>query len=149
MVWRKGAKSTKGPDRKVAMQDIVCNNIPVGLLGYEEGLPVAWCSIAPRTSHRDLGGLAETPANEEQVWSLTCLFLVRRLRNLGLMPQIIDSAVSLAQRKGATVVEAYPVAKDSPSFRFMGFVHTFLAAGFEEVALAGSRRHVMRKNLRS
>ena len=41
-------------------------------------------------------------------------------------------------------VEAYPVDPDSPSFRFMGWVSVFKAAGFREVGRAGTRRHVMR-----
>jgi hypothetical protein len=36
------------------------------------------------------------------------------------------------------------VAPDSPSYRFMGFVGAFEAAGFTEIEMAGSRRHVMR-----
>ena len=49
-----------------------------------------------------------------------------------------------AAARGATVVEAYPVASDSPSYRYMGFTSMYRAAGFEEVGLAGTRRHVMR-----
>jgi hypothetical protein len=45
------------------------------------------------------------------------------------------------------VLEAYPVAADSPSYRFMGFVPQFARLGFDEVARAGSRRHVMRRSL--
>jgi hypothetical protein len=55
--------------------------------------------------------------------------------------------VEHARRRGATVVEAYPVDPDSPSYRFMGFVSTFEAAGFREVGRAGARRHVMRLRL--
>src|SRR5450432_4078372 len=56
MVWRGGAKTTKGPDRKAAIQQYVSDDMPIGLLGYSEGEPVAWCSIAPRPTYRDLGG---------------------------------------------------------------------------------------------
>jgi hypothetical protein len=38
------------------------------------------------------------------------------------------------------VAEGCPVDPDSPSYRFMGFVPVFAEAGFQEVALAGSRR---------
>ena len=44
---------------------------------------------------------------------------------------------------GATVLEAYPVDPDSPSYRFMGFVPSFAEAGFVETGRAGERRHVM------
>jgi hypothetical protein len=45
------------------------------------------------------------------------------------------------------MVEAYPVAPDAPSYRFMGFVPVFEEAGFAEVGRAGTRRHVMRLSL--
>src|SRR5215467_3992833 len=48
MVWRAGAKTSKGVDRKFAIHRYVSNETPIGLLGYSEGEPVAWCSIAPR-----------------------------------------------------------------------------------------------------
>ena len=60
-------------------------------------------------------------------------------------PDVTPTATPLeARAKGATVVEAYPVAPDSPSYRFMGFVPVFEAAGFREVGRAGIRGHVMR-----
>jgi hypothetical protein len=43
--------------------------------------------------------------------------------------------------------EAYPVAPDSPSYRFMGFVPMFEKARFVEIGTAGTRRHVMRLSL--
>ncbi|MDA1004136.1 MAG: acetyltransferase [Chloroflexi bacterium] len=47
------------------------------------------------------------------------------------------------------MVEAYPVDRDSPSYRFGGFVETFADAGFVEVGRAGLRRHVMRYDVPS
>lgn len=58
-----------------------------------------------------------------------------------------EAAVTHAQVHGATVVEAYPVDEESPSYRFMGFVPLFEEYGFVEVGRAGSRRHVMRLRL--
>lgn len=46
--------------------------------------------------------------------------------------------------KSATIVEAYPVAPDSHSYMFMGFVPVSEAAGFRQAGRAGPRRHVMR-----
>jgi hypothetical protein len=45
-------------------------------------------------------------------------------------------------------LEAYPVEPDSPSYRFGGFIPLFARAGFREAGHLGSRRHVMRKDLR-
>jgi GNAT superfamily N-acetyltransferase len=119
------------------------------LLGYSGGEPVAWCSIAPRTTYRDLGGLISPGESPEDVWSLACFFIRRELRGQGLAKRIIEAAVEHAAKHEAKVVEAYPVEPGSPSYRFMGYVPTFSAAGFHEVGRAGIRRHVMRRELRT
>ena len=149
MVWRAGAKTNKGVDRKFAIRRYVSNATPIGLLGYSEGEPVAWCSIAPRPTYRDLGGPNRAGELPEQVWSLACFFIRRDLRGQGLTKQIIEAAVQHAEKRGATVIEAYPVDPSSPSYRFMGYVQTFLSAGFYEVGRAGTRRHVLRRELRA
>ncbi|MEA2808899.1 MAG: hypothetical protein QOJ17_3040 [Rhodospirillaceae bacterium] len=148
MVWRAGAKTAKGPDRKAAMKRYVCEGVPIGLLGYSSGEPVAWCSIAPRTTYRDLGGPTNVSELPEEVWSLACFFIRRELRGKGLTKRIIEAAVQHAAKRGAKVVEAYPVEPGSPSYRFMGYLSTFSAAGFHEVGRAGTRRRVMQRELR-
>jgi hypothetical protein len=60
------------------------------------------------------------------------------------MRRLIAAATDYARENGATVVEAYPVDPDAPSYRFMGFVPVFAEAGFAEIGRAGRRRHVMR-----
>jgi GNAT superfamily N-acetyltransferase len=149
MVWRAGAKTAKGPDRKAAMKRYVCEGVPIGLLGYSSGEPVAWCSIAPRTTYRDFGGPTNVSELPEDVWSLACFFIRRELRGKGLTKKIIEAAVQHAAKRGAKVVEAYPVEPGSPSYRFMGYLSTFSAAGFHEVGRAGTRRRVMRRALRT
>jgi predicted GNAT family acetyltransferase len=83
------------------------------------------------------------------VWSLVCFFVPRWLRGNGVTARLIEAAVDHARTRGTTVVEAYPVDPDSPSYRFMGLVPTFRAAGFREVGRAGRRRHVMRRDVAS
>ena len=147
MVWRATPgerKAVGGPNRKVALQRRVEVSVPVGILGYLDGEPVAWCSIAPRPTYRRLGGAQDPGDDPEKVWSITCFFITRRLRGVGLTKRLIEAAVANARARGATVVEAYPVDPDAPSYRFMGFVPVFEAAGFREVGRAGTRRHVMR-----
>lgn len=148
MLWRQTpeeAKHTGGASRKAAMAARVAAGVPVGLLGYLDGEPVAWCSVAPRSTYRRL---VQDSSPDDGVWSIACLFIVRRLRGMGLAPIIIQAAVSHARAQGASVVEAYPVDADSPSYRFMGFVPVFQRAGFREVGREGIRRHVMRLALR-
>ncbi len=127
------------------MQARVEAETTIGLLGYLEGEPIAWVSIAPRETYRDLGG--PEAADGETVWSLACMYVQRKHRGTGRGAELIEAAKAYAKKRGATVLEAYPVAPDSPSYRFMGFVPAFERAGFEPMGKAGSRRHVMRLKL--
>ncbi|MDA1215523.1 MAG: GNAT family N-acetyltransferase [Chloroflexi bacterium] len=130
--------------RKEAMHHRVQENVPIGLLGYLNGEPVAWCSMAPRETYQRLRGQQDAADTPGSVWSLACFFVQRRFRGKGMTRRLIQAAVDHAKAKGASVVEAYPVDPDSPSYRFMGIVRSFEAAGFLEVGRAGTRRHVMR-----
>jgi len=144
MAWRatpEEARRTGGASRKAALAGRVAAGVPIGLLGYLDGEPVAWCSVAPRSTYRRL---VEDDSSDEGIWSIVCFFVVRRLRGQGFTRRMIEAAVEFARAHGATVVEAYPVDADSPSYRFMGFVPAFEAAGFLEVGRAGTRRHVLR-----
>ena len=147
MVWRsmpKGASRADSQAKRGALESRVRDGVPIGILGYLDGEPVAWCSIAPRSTYRDLGGLEDPAEDPATVWSLVCFFVPRRFRGQGVTARIIRAAVDHARSRGATVVEAYPVMPDSPSYRFMGPVSTFRAIGFRELGTAGTRRHVMR-----
>lgn len=148
MSWRttpEEARQHSGPERKPMMRERIMVGTTVGLLGYLKGEPVAWVSIAPRETYRELGG----PAAEsgEKIWSLACMYVHRALRGAGYGQDLIEAAKAYASKRGGTVLEAYPVDPDSPSYRFMGFVPAFERLGFKAVGKAGSRRHVMRLNL--
>jgi GNAT superfamily N-acetyltransferase len=148
MSWRttsEEAKHHSGPERKPMMKARVMDGTTVGLVGYLAGEPVAWVSIAPRDTYRDLGG-PETETGEK-IWSLACMYMHRKLRGQGLGTELIEAAKAYAKKRGGTVLEAYPVDPKSPSYRFMGFVPAFERLGFEAVGKAGSRRNVMRLNL--
>jgi len=108
---------------------------------------MAWCSIAPRATYRRLGGADDFADDPDAVWSLVCFFVKRDYRGHGVTDQLLRAAIAHAGRRGAKIVEAYPVDPDSPSYRFMGFVRVFERAGFKNAGAAGTRRHVMRLEL--
>ncbi|MGN6102144.1 MAG: GNAT family N-acetyltransferase [Devosia sp.] len=148
MVWRatpEEGRGTSGAVRHGQMQARVDAGVPVGLLAYEGATPVAWVSVAPRDSYRRLNGPPAAPG--ETIWSLVCMFTPRRRRGEGIAHRLIAAAADFARAQGATILEAYPVAPDAPSYRFMGFVPAFEKAGFVGVGMAGTRRHVMRLRL--
>ncbi len=146
MAWRtRGDQSKlKGPGRKALLHARVEAGEPVGLLGYDGDEPVAWVSVAPRSTFRGLGG---REGDDERIWSIVCFFIRRSDRGRGLFAQLVAAAEQEAKRHGATAVEAYPVDPDSPSYRFMGFVGSFEEAGYVAVGRAGTRRHVVWKDL--
>lgn len=150
MVWRATAaegrgRNTSSEKRHDQMLARIAGGMPVGLLAYDAGLPVAWVSIAPKATYQRLKGPDPSPG--EVVWSLACMFARRQWRGQGIAHQLIAAAVAYARSEGANVVEAYPVAPDAPSYRFMGFVPAFERAGFEAAGMAGKRRHVMRLSM--
>ena len=102
---------------------------------------------APANPRRDDAGARKSPyaTDTGPVTRVTCFYVKSGLRRRGVMGRLIEEAVAHARRNGATVVEAYPVAPDSPSYLFCGWVPVFEAHGFVEVGRVGLRRHVMRR----
>jgi GNAT superfamily N-acetyltransferase len=148
MVWRTKPKAaTEGPPvarkaaRKSAMQATVDKGVPVGLLAYRGTSPVGWCAIGPRESLRSIGGPQADPVT---IWTITCFFVPPALRGQGISAALLQAAIIYARAQGAQVIEASPVDRDAPSYRFMGFVPQFLDAGFTAMGMAGTRRHLMR-----
>lgn len=133
-------KDAKGPARKQQMLDRINGGVPVGLIGYSSGTPVAWVSVAPKeTFQKGLGGIEDNG----KVWSLTCLYINRDHRKQGLTAQLIAAAARHAKKHKAEILEAYPVDPDSPSYRHMGFVPAFKREGFTPAGREGARRHIM------
>ncbi len=150
MVWRATpaeAKRPTGKSRRTALRSRVASGASVGILGYHEGVPMAWCSIAPRSTYRRLGGPDDVAEDPDAVWSLVCFFVKREYRGHGVTGQLLQAAIEHARRRGAKIVEAYPVDPDSPSYRFMGYIRVFERTGFKKAAGAGTRRHIMRLKL--
>lgn len=150
MAWREAGPNRgqlTNDDRKALLAQRVEGNVPIGLLAYLEGEPVGWCSVAPRETLLEGALKGGTAAPGDVVWSIVCFYTPRKRRKSGMGRALLDAAIRVAIARGAKVIEAYPVDPDSPSYRFMGFVSMYAAAGFTEVGRAGTRRHVMRLTL--
>jgi GNAT superfamily N-acetyltransferase len=146
MTWRMTKDELKNNNSKARKRFIkkrVSADVPIGLLGYIDNEPIAWCSIAPRETYQRLGGDEAI----EKVWSIACFFIKKEFRDQGLVDKLIAAAKKYAKKNGAKFLEAYPVKPDSPSYRFMGFINTFEKAGFKFVKNAGTRRQVMTKKI--
>ena len=145
----KGTGSTAPASRKAAMQRRVRAGTPIGILGYLEGEPIAWCSVAPKSTFEHLGEVEGDNADPETLWSITCILVTREYRGMGITAHLIRAATTHAKAHGARTLEAYPVAPSSPSYRFMGFVPAFERGRLREVGRVGTRRHIYRRRFRA
>ncbi|TIT01793.1 GNAT family N-acetyltransferase [Mesorhizobium sp.] len=145
MAWRnlENREHVPNDERKRAMMTLIEADTPVGIVAQAGGKTIGWCSVAPRETYRKLSPQQDDDT-EAGVWSIVCFYVPRALRGGGLAAALLDAAIDHAFAKGARTVEAYPVDKASPSYRFMGFRDMFVSRGFHETGMAGSRRHVMR-----
>lgn len=148
MRWRMTSaefqRSTK-QDRVDALDGLVRQNVPVGVLGYLRGEPVAWCSVAPRETYRALERFRALPRlDDAPVWSVVCFFVDRRVRRAGVTVDLLRAAVDYARSLGAAVVEGYPVEPGARLYTYMGSPATFREAGFRDVTPPGWARQVMR-----
>jgi GNAT superfamily N-acetyltransferase len=130
------------------------SDLPPGLLAYQDGEPVGWCAVGPRSRYvRALktptyrGG--ET-ADDERVWLTPCFFVRKEARGRGVSRALLQAAVALAKEHGATAVEAFPYAgttRRSGNDLQVGFESLFASCGFTVIRTPSPSRVVMRREL--
>jgi len=144
----------KGDKNRRAMKRLVEKGTrPPGLLAYVGREPVGWISIEPRDVFSKLErSRVLAPVDDKPVWSIVCFFVDKRYRRQGLSVALIKGAVDYARKKGARIVEGYPVEpkKDNvaPIFVFTGLAPAYRKAGFKEVARRSETRPIMRRAVR-
>ncbi len=155
MYWRlprSEFEKQKGAGNRRAFKRLVGSGKPPGILAYRDGRPVGWCAVGPRESYpvlersRTLARLDDRP-----VWSVTCLFVVRPDRRRGLSVELLRAAASHARRRGARLLEGYPVEARTgrlpDAFAWTGLPAAFRQAGFVEVARRSPTRPFMRRRI--
>ncbi|GAA5156231.1 GNAT family N-acetyltransferase [Nocardioides marinquilinus] len=129
---------------------------PPGVVGYDDdGTPVGWCSIGPRSENSRLTrSKLIRPVDDLDVWSIICVVVRGGHRRRGHTTPLIEGAVAWAVEQGAPAVEAYPVDADGDridtTMAFVGTRAMFERAGFEVVGTtdatgSGRPRLVMRR----
>ena len=141
---------------KDALHRLVEADEPVGLLGYVDGGPAGWVSVAPRPAYtRVLRSPALKPDDpaDAATWSVPCFFTHRAHRGTGIAGALLDAAVDHARSPGAAALEGYPVAPGGgrlpPAAElFTGTLEMFANAGFAvHKRPATGRRVVVRRAL--
>jgi GNAT superfamily N-acetyltransferase len=149
--WMEG----KGEGNKRAMRKLAKRGPVPGVVVYRKSTPVAWCSLGPRASFprlersRLLASIDDAP-----VCAITCIFVHRKHRGTGLLPNILDAVCGYAADNGYTVAEGYPVEprdgrRAGSDTAMTGIASAFLDAGFTEVARPRNDRPIMRRALQS
>ena len=142
---------------KVAFEEAVAaDREPYGLLAYLDREPVGWLAAGPRSRYaRALRStmLKQRDAGEDdRVWFLPCFFVHRQARRTGVTRRLVEEAVDLATRRGATAVESFPLAGDArhgTGEAFVGVEPLFASCGFSVVSRPTPKRVVMRRELTS
>lgn len=143
----------KGAGNKRAFKRIVSSGEVPGLVAYAGREPIAWCALAPRERYPVLDNSRVLARLDSQpVWSVTCFFVAKGWRQHGVTPKLLRAAVKFARRRGARIVEGYPVepkkGRMADVFVYTGLPGTFTRAGFREVARRSPTRPFMRRYLR-
>jgi GNAT superfamily N-acetyltransferase len=148
-IKRKEFEANHNAGNRAAMKAIVESGDVPGLLAYDGDSPVGWVSVGPRADFSVLGrSPILKPVDAQPVWSIVCFFMRTARRGQGMSALLIEAAVSYAAAQGASIVEAYPIAPQAgetpPVYSFTGFLSTFQAAGFVEVARRSPRKPIVR-----
>ncbi len=139
----------KGAANKRAFKKLVESGVRPGLLAYNGREPVGWCATEPRESYPVLSRSRNLkPVDEKPVWSVTCFFIRRDHRGRGVSRTLLEAAIRHAAKKGARIVEGYPVeprkAKMPDAFAWTGIASAFERQGFVEVARRTPTRPIFR-----
>ena len=129
-----------GGSREAAFRALCARENPPGVIGYDDGEPVGWCSIGPRSENTRLSqSRLIRPLDDVPVWSIICVVIRGGHRRRGYTTPLINGAVEYAATRGAPAVESYPVDPGSGridlTMAFVGTRAMFANAGFE---VAGS-----------
>src|SRR6266540_6926459 len=152
MFYRKvGAGTGVGKQNRRAMKALVDRGTVPGLIGYDNGVPVAWVSLGPREDYAKLRrSPVMKPVDDQPVWSIVCFYVMPTGRGRGLAVKLLRAAEDYARSCGARLVEAYPVDREQPGHpdaMFFGAKSMYDRAGFREVARRRPTRPVVRKAL--
>jgi GNAT superfamily N-acetyltransferase len=155
MFFRLPAKefaANKYDGNKDMMRGLVREGKPTGLIATLNQVPVGWIALAPREDHiRIEKSRSFKRIDDKPVWSITCFFIRKEYRRMGLSKQLIAKAVAYARKRKIKVLEAYPAIpyddKVPAPFLWVGILSAFVENGFSVVQQNGKSRAMVRLEL--
>ena len=128
---------TLSPRRREAMTHLASRELAPGLLAFEDGEPVGWIAVAPRSElTRIVHSRATPPVDDEPVWVIPCVTVRKAHRGRGIAIALIRAAVEYAGKHGGPIVEAYSRAdgeRTGDDNAYFGTEPLFRRAGFQVV----------------
>lgn len=151
MHWKLRGKTfneARGDDARQMQKSIVDSKVVPGLIAYSDGYPVGWIAIEPRSAYPKLAhSRTLKPVDDQEVWSITCFFVEKKHRHLGIAVELIKAAAKHVKLYGGKIVEGYPVDSQNSQpdpFVYTGTASAFKHAGFIEVARYAPTRPIFR-----
>ncbi|RIX30042.1 GNAT family N-acetyltransferase [Amnibacterium setariae] len=146
--------ATREERRTLLVRELEDAAVAPGLVLTVDGAAAGWVRVGPRVAQPGVlrtrvvrGGGAE-PADDPEVWAVTCFVVRREHRGTGVAAALLDAAVGHAFAHGARVVEGYPVDRAArpgatSAELWHGTAGLFVRAGFVETARPTPARPVM------
>jgi ribosomal protein S18 acetylase RimI-like enzyme len=142
------AGMTRAQSNRADLKALVDGDRPPGLIGYRRGVPVGWVSLGLR---QEFAKLVRSPVmkavDDQPVWSIICFVVPSEHRGQGVAQALLAGAIAYAKKRGATLLEAYPVDKPERSAddtMWFGAKSMYDRAGFTEVARRRPHRPIVR-----
>ena len=134
---------------KEAMQNLVIENKPTGILAFYEGQPIAWCAFAPREDFIKLErSRVHKRIDDLPVWSIPCFFIDKAFRRQGVTVELLKGVISYAKENNISIIETYPTIPTTESlpdsFAWIGLYKSFERAGFEIVDRTSKNKPMVR-----
>ena len=134
---------------KEAMQNLVIENKPTGILAFYEGQPIAWCAFAPREDFIKLErSRVHKRIDDLPVWSIPCFFIDKAFRRQGVTVELLKGVISYAKENNISIIETYPTIPTTESlpdsFAWIGLYKSFEHAGFEIVDRTSKNKPMVR-----
>lgn len=131
------------------MHQLVRDQRPTGLLAFGKEDAVGWIALAPREDFfRIENARTLKRIDDKPVWAITCFFIRKGYRKMGLSKILIEGAIEFAKAKGIVALEAYPVIpysdKVPESFLWVGILSAFKKTGFRIVKQNGKSKTMVR-----
>ena len=95
-----------------ALRGLARRQTAPGLVAYRDGEAVGWVGLAPREQFERLeSSKVLAPIDDKPVWSIVCFVVAAKSRGQGIATALLRGAIDYARKRGATLLEAYPVSE--------------------------------------